>query len=158
MAAEAFKIHDDMIFKLSHRRSPSEVKLRSMEWAIVTQLNGEKTVSEIGELLSLEPPETLAMFNRLMREGLLELVGLPEKDPYVPTLLLTQIEYEYTVFVGPIANIILSDTLADLRKGRQNLEKKQLPFLVELLGLEIRNEDKLFDFQKLMLKKIKGFV
>ena len=158
MAAEQFRIHEDMIFRLSQRRSPSEVKLRSMEWAIVTQLNGEKTVGEIGEQLSLEPTETIAMFNRLMGEGLLELVGLPEKDPFVPVASLDEIEYEYTVFVGPVANIIMNDTLGELRRSRQNLERKQVALLIELLSLEISSDDKRRDFQRLMLNKIKGLV
>lgn len=158
MTTEQFKIHEDMIFKLSQRKSPSEVKLKSMEWAIVTQLNGEKSVGKIGETLSLNPTETLVMFNRLMEEGLLELVGLPEKDPYTPEALLDEIEYAFTVFVGPVSSILIEDTLTELKRNRKNLETKLVALLVELLSLEITSAEKRYEFQKQMLSKIKGLV
>lgn len=158
MLPERFRIHEDMIFKLSHKRSPSEVKLKSMEWAIVTQLNGEKTVAQIGEILSLNPDETHSMFTRLMEEGLLELVNVPERNPFVPDEIFDEIEYQLTYFLGPVAGIIVDDTLTELKRNRKNMEKKQLAFLVELLTLEISSEEKRFEFQKRMLNKIKGIV
>lgn len=152
------QIHEEMIFRLSPRRSPSEVKLKSLEWAIVTQLNGEKTVAQIGETLALSPEETRAMFVRLMKEGLLDLVQVPEQNPYVPAEIFEELEYQLTFYVGPVATILLEDTLTELKRNRENLEKRQLPLLVELLTLEISSDGKKHEFQKQMLKKIKGLV
>jgi hypothetical protein len=152
------QIHEDMVFKLNNRRSPSEVKLKSLEWAIVTQLNGEKTVGQIGETLSLSPEENRVMFARLMREGLLELVQGPEEDPHIPVEIIEELEYQFTYYLGPVASLVLEDILTELKRNRENLEKKQLPLLIELLSLEISNEEKKHEFQKQMLKKIKGLV
>lgn len=152
------QIHESMVFKLSNRRSPSEVKLKSLEWAIVTQLNGEKTVAQIGEILALSPEENRAMFVRLMREGLLDLVEAPEHNPYVPAEIFEELEYQFTYYVGPVASIILEDMLVELKRNRENLEKRQLPLLVELLTLEISTDEKKHEFQKKMLNKIKGLV
>lgn len=152
------QIHEAMVFKLSNKRSPSEVKLKSLEWAIVTQLNGEKTVAQIGEILALSPEENRAMFVRLMKEGLLDLVQAPEQNPYVPAEIYEELEYQFTYYVGPVASIILEDTLVELKRNKENLEKKQLPLLVELLTLEISTDEKKHEFQKKMLNKIKGLV
>jgi hypothetical protein len=149
------QIREEMVFKLSNQRSPSDVKLKTLEWAIVTQLNGEKTVAQIGEILSLSPEENRVMFVRLMREGLLELVQAPEEDPHVPPEIFEELEYQFTYYLGPVASIILEDILIELKRTRESLEKKQLPLLIELLSLEISNEDKKHEFQKQMLKKLR---
>ena len=153
--SENFRIHQDMVFKLSPRRSPSEVKLRSMEWAIVTQLNGEKSVAQIAEILALNPEETEVMFSRLMHAGLLELVKMPEKNLFVTSDIFEEIEYQFTYYVGPVASILIEDLLADMKRNRSNIERKQLPLLIELLSLEISDEEKRHQFQKEMLKKMK---
>lgn len=156
MRSDPVQITEEMVFKLSRKRSPSEVDLRSFEWAIVTQLNGEKSVKQIGDTLALEPRETIAMFKRLFDEGLLELVHIPESDPFIPSELFAEIEYEFTYFVGPIAAILLEDQLAEFKRSRENLDRRQFPLLIELLSLEITNTEKKHEFQKRMLKKIKG--
>ncbi len=153
---EPIRIHQDMVFKLSPKRSPSEVKLRSMEWAIVTQLNGEKSVAQIAEILALNSEEVEVMFSRLMAAGLLELVRMPEKEAFISPDLFEEIEYQFTFFVGPVASILIEDLLADLKRTRSKIEKKQVPLLIELLSLEISDEEKRHQFQKTMLKKIKG--
>lgn len=152
------QIHETMVFKLGNKRSPSEVKLKSLEWAIITQLNGEKTVGQIGEILALSPEENRAMFVRLMKEGLLDLVKAPEQNPYVPAEIYEELEYQFTYYVGPVASIILEDMLVELKRHKENLEKRQLPLLVELLTLEISTDEKKYKFQKKMLNKIKGLV
>ena len=66
MAAEnnhRLEIRDDMVFKVNSQKSPSSVKLRSLEWAIMTQLNGEKSVAQISEILALNPVETLSLIH-----------------------------------------------------------------------------------------------
>lgn len=153
-----FEIREDMVFKVNKNKSPSGVKLRSLEWAIITQLNGEKSVAQVGETLALNPLETNAMFNRLMEEGLLELVGSPDKDPYVSPDVLDDLEYKFTIYVGPIASIILDDLLGELKRNRENLELGQLPLLTELISHEISSEDKRHEFRKQMLQKIKGLI
>lgn len=150
-----FPIHEKMVFKLSNKRSPSEAKLRSLEWAIVTQLNGEKTVGQIGEVLALNPDETNEMFERLLEEGLLELIETPDDNPYIPEEMLEDIEYQLTYHIGPVASILIDDLLEELKRSREKLDRKQLPLFVELLSLEISNVDKREVFQKQMLKKVK---
>ncbi len=151
---KAIDIQGDMIFRLSRKRSPQEVKLKSLEWAVVTQLNGEKTVEQIADILALSEEETQEIFSHLMNEGLLELVRAPEEATFIDPQLLSDLEYQLKLHVGPVASVILDDALAELHKSRQNLERKFLPVLVEILSQEISNPRKRREFQKYALIKI----
>ncbi len=148
------KIEDDMIFRLSHKRSPGEVKLKSLEWAVVTQLDGEKTVEIIAEILALSEEEKTAIFSHLLQEGLLEYVGVRQSKTYVDSKLLDDIEYQYTLYMGPVAAVIMDETLELLHRDRSNLEVHQLSTLVELLAMEINNPQKQYQFKSDMLPKL----
>ena len=151
-------IHDDMVFRVSSKRSPSEMKLKSLEWAIVTQLNGEKRVSQIGEILALNNDETHELFERLEKAGLLELVENSGNDPYVSAELFAEVEYRLTYYLGPVAAILIEDMLRELKRSKANLDKRQLPQLMELLAMEISSPEKRIEFQREMLQKLKGLI
>ena len=156
--ANGSPIREDMIFKLSSKRSPSEVKLKSLEWAIVTQLNSEKTVGQIADILALNMDEARVLFTRLMKEGLLDPVDNQTNAERVPASVIDDLEKQFTFHVGPVASIVLEDTLAEFKRHRENLEIRQFPLLIELLTLEISNLDKRYEFQKRMLEKIRGMM
>ena len=146
----------NMIFRLTNKRSPKEVSLKSLEWAVITQVNGEKTVAQIGETLALNQVELEEIFSRLVSEGLLEFVESKQPDTSPSPAFIKELERQFKLCVGPIADIILNDTLAELKTSRQYLEKEQIPLLVELLSLQISSEKKRTEFQKEMLIEIKG--
>ncbi len=148
------KIEDDMIFRLSHKRSPGDVKLKSLEWAVVTQLDGEKTVEIIGEILALSEEEKISIFSHLLQEGLLEYVGQRQSKSYVDAQLLDDIEYQFTLHMGPVAAVIMDEVLDQLGRDRTNLEIHQLSTLVELLSLEITNPQKQKAFKEEMVQKL----
>ncbi len=158
MSVAGITIHDNMVFRVNSKRSPSEMKLKSLEWAIVTQLNGEKSVSQIGEILALNMDETHELFERLEKAGLLELVESNGNDPYVSAELFSELEYRLTYYLGPVAAILVDDMLRELKRSRANLDKRQLPQLVELLTMEISNDEKRIEFQREMLQKLKGLI
>lgn len=150
------KLNSAMIFRLSSKRSPKEVSLKSLEWAVITQLNGEKTIGQIGEILTLNQNEALQIFSRLFSEGLLEFVKTQSEDHSPAPVFLETLERQFKLYVGPVADIIVNDTLAELKTSREYLEKNQIPMLVELIGYQISNEKKRAQFQKEMLIEIEG--
>ena len=154
MTSEA-PIKTNMIFRLSNQRSPGEVSLKSLEWAVVTQLNGEKTVRRIGEILSLSDNEVLQIFSNLLDEGLLEYVRTEDSDNAPSAAFIGKLERQFKMYVGPVAEIIINDTLTEMKTSRQYLEKTQIPFFVEVLSLQISSQKKRIQFQKDMLNEIK---
>lgn len=149
------RVENNMVFKLSNQRSPKEVNLRSLEWAVVTQLNGEKTVGQIGEILALSDDELQQIFFNLITEGLLEFVESEGSDNSLSPAFVNNLERQFKLYVGPIADIIINDTLNELKTSRQYIEKGQIPFFVELLSLQISNARKRAQFQRDMLNEIR---
>src|SRR5205085_3926657 len=63
------------IYRLAARPS-SEIQLRAEDWSVLTQLDGEKTVSDIAEISGLNELFTSKVICRLYELGLLELVAV----------------------------------------------------------------------------------
>lgn len=149
-------IIDKMIFHLSKDRSPKDANLKSLEWAVITQVNGNRTVGQIGEILALEAEELQRIFKKLIGEGLLELSGVQGNSNTISQDFIKFLEKQYTLFVGPMATIIMNDTLGEMKLTREALDKDRLPYLVELLCLDISSEKKRLAFQKVVLKEFKN--
>ncbi len=149
------EIHDDLIFIVNEEKTAPPEHLRSLEWAILTQLNGERTVGEIGEILSLDPEETVHLFQRLLKLGAIVLSQLHQMDHVVPEDVFEDLEYQFTYSLGPVAGIVLEDALATLKHSRETLKKRDFPQLIELLSLEIANRQKRHEFQRHMVDKLK---
>jgi hypothetical protein len=152
------KVEANMVFQLSNKRSPKEVNLRSLEWAVVTQLNGKKTVGQIGETLSLSSDELQQIFFNLINEGLLDFVKAEEIDNSTSPAFIKELERQFKLYVGPVADIIITDTLTELKTSRQYIEKSQIPFFIELLSTQISSEKKRIQFQRDMLSEIKEVI
>ncbi len=149
------EIRENQVFRLSHRRSPKEVKLLNLEWAVITQLDGEKTVKQISEILALSDSETGEIFNKLYEEGLLDFVSKSTKEVYVSSELFKELKHELTLLVGPVADIIVNDVLKQMRRTSREFEKEKLPILIDLLANQIGDGYKKIVFQKNIYSKVR---
>ncbi len=153
-----FEISDDMVFRLSDRKSPKDVKLRNIEWAVIIQLDGEKTVEQIAEILALSPIEVEDIFSNLLREGLLELVTVSAKKQIVGADVFQDIQQTLRSYVGPIADFLLEDALDKMNKKEQNFDSTSLPTLIELLSIKIDDPEKQLEFQTEIFEKYRDLI
>ncbi|MEJ2051598.1 MAG: hypothetical protein P8Y60_17495 [Calditrichota bacterium] len=91
-----------------------------MEWAVVTQLDGEKTVGQIAENLALNSKEINEILERLGQEDLLELVENSDEDQTIPNEFFNKLNHEMTFLLGPVASIVINDVLETMRKVLNN--------------------------------------
>jgi len=147
-------INTNVIFTLNPEESPKNHKLKSIEWAIITQVNGKNTTSEIAKTLSLTDEEVKIYFSRLIELKLIKILEDNEVVEYIDPEVIKGIEDELVVLVGPVASIILDDILLDMNKTRETLEKSQIGFFVELIKDEIDDEEKKMKFLEIVLPKI----
>ena len=150
---------DNAIFTLSKSKSPSEETLRSAEWAVITQVDGHKTVRDISDLLSLGQDEAAGLFNGLLQKELIELQSMEEEiTEYVPVEFFNSLEAELTKIIGPVAPLILDDTFMEMNTNKDHYLPERIPELIEMLSEEIVDNQKKVKFQQIMLTHLKGMM
>jgi hypothetical protein len=152
------KIDDRMIFVVNSDKSVEDNDLLHLEWAVVSQLDGQKTVRQIAENLSLNATEVEEIFKKLVAEELLVLVSKPDANSIVPSEFLKLINHEMTHLLGPVASVILEDVMEMMRLNKDNIDSRNIPNLVELLTNQIDDPVKQIEFQKNIYPKIKQYI
>jgi len=142
------------LVKLTENAAPREANLRSLEWAVITQIDGKKTVADIAETLSLNSAELDEIFSRLIEENLVEIVGILENRSYITENFFKDVEYSLLLNVGPVAKVLLDDLLTEMNADRRKFPQNLLPLLIEQLSFEISDPAKRFLFMKEMLKRL----
>lgn len=152
------KIENNMIFVLSNERSPEDADLLHLEWAVVSQLDGQKTVGQIAENLALSRTEIEEIFRKLSSQNLLVLVNRSGEDSLVSPEFFKILNHEMTLMLGPVAGIILEDVLEMMRMNRDNFEVQNLPVLIELLTNQIDDPVKQVEFQKNIYNRVRVYL
>lgn len=152
------KIEPKMVFVINPDRSADTGDLLHLELAVMSQLDGQKTVSQIADNLALNPDEVEEIFKKLVSAQILKLVNNSGEDHYLPPDFFKVLSHEMTFLMGPVAGIILEDVLDIMRLGRENFEKRYLPALIDLLTNQIDDPIKQIEFQRNIYPKIKNYV
>ena len=147
-----------MIFVVNADKSVEDNDLLHLEWAVVSQLDGQKTVRQIAENLSLNAAEVEEIFKKLVAEDLLVLVSKPEANNIIPSEFLKMIDHELTHLMGPVASVILEDVMEMMRLSKDNFDSRNIPNLVDLLTNQIDDPIKQIEFQKNIYPKIKQYI
>ena len=149
-------LNKNAVCRLVAGKMPGEVSLNSMEWAVITQIDGERTVAEIARKLSFSLNEALPIFNALLDKGLIEVSEIKSDEiEFVPVSFFNRLEKILIQFIGPVATYVINDTLIELNAQRTKYPKTMVPELIELLSDEISDESKKIEFQKQMLHLLK---
>ncbi len=141
-------IEDSMIFSLNQERTPEDANLMHLDWAVVSQLDGKKTVRQIANNLSLNTREIEEIFKKLVAADLLIPVSKSNENNYLPSDYFKSLIHEMTLLLGPVAGIILEDVLKMMHYSRDNFERYKLPVFIDLLTNQIDDPVKQIEFQK----------
>ncbi len=141
-------IEDGMIFSLNQERTPEDANLMHLDWAVVSQLDGKKTVRQIANNLSLNTREIEEIFKKLVAADLLIPVSKSNENNYLPSDYFKSLIHEMTLLLGPVAGIILEDVLKMMHYSRDNFERYKLPVFIDLLTNQIDDPVKQIEFQK----------
>ena len=152
------RIENNMVFVLNNERSPEEAKLLHLEWAVVSQIDGRKTVGEIAENLALSRTEVEEIFRKLSSQDLLVLINRSREDSLVSAEFFKILNHEMTLLLGPVAGIILEDVLEMMRMDRDNFAVQDLPILIELLTNQIDDPVKQVEFQKNIYDRVRVYL
>ncbi len=148
----------DAVFNISPSGSTSTVSLRPIEWQVLAQVNGERSVVEIGEILELNEFDVARIIYSLTTAGLLhEVVGGGRKFREIADESFFETLSEiYTEIMGPIGPIIIEDEIRLLGEDQSAFPQEKMAELVERISLEIADNKKRADFQKRMVVLLRG--
>jgi hypothetical protein len=152
------KIEQSMVFIVNEEKSAENSDLLHLEWAVVSQLDGRKSVRQIAENLALNANEVEEIFKKLVSDELLVLVNKSEENTIVPPEIFKFINHEMTHFMGPVASIIMEDVMGMLRLNKETLDRRNLPNLIDVLTNQIDDPAKQIEFQKNIYLKIKKYI
>jgi len=140
------------ILRLAAPTNGGEVRLSGADWNILAQVNGVRTIAEIGRRLHLPEAELLAAMGRLAGAGLAEVCDHPDTAPApVPAALLGEIRLAFARLMGPLAPMLVDEAIEDMGEDAEALPRHRLAGLVEALAEQIADEAKRVQFQETML-------
>ena len=148
----------DAVFNISPSGSTTTVSLKPIEWQVLAQVNGERSVIEIGELLELHEFDVARIIYSLTTAGLLHEVvgGRQQFREIADENFFEQLSVIYTEIMGPIGPIIIEDEIRLLGEDRNAFPQEKTAELVERISLEIADNKKRADFQKRMVSHLRG--
>ena len=140
-------------------KSASGLNLRSSEWAVFTQIDGNKSLQEIADILAMTLDDVRKILVRLFDNELID-VFTPRKkeEKFAGEDFFQYLEKTLTAIVGPVAPYVIEDMLTELDYNRDRLPSKDIAELVETISEEISDEEKKIEFLSKMLETIKKMV
>ncbi len=148
--------HSHVICGLTGSKSPTDVTLRSAEWAVITQVDGNKSVDDIAQVLALTEEEAIGLFIGLVEKGLIEIQSTEKpQTKLVDHEFFANLEKELMAVIGPVAPFLIEDTLIEMGEGKDKFMAERIPDLIEMISDEINDGEKKIKFQSVMLNYIK---
>lgn len=145
-----------MVYAFDPEIKDKEIVLKSIQWKILAQIDGKKTIADIAQNTGLGVSDTMKVFYTLVRSGLLreaflsetespyDLVDLPE-TPFIEALRdgLTEV-------VGPIAPHLIRETAQDMGIDLLAEDLEQKAALIETISSRVPSETMSLKFLDIM--------
>ncbi len=143
----------DAVFNISPSGSTNTVSLKPIEWQVLAQVNGERSVVEIGDILDLPEFEVAKIVYSLTTAGLLHEVSDARSvlREIVDDEFFVQLADHFTDVMGPIGPIIIEEEIVLLGEDQAAFPQAKASELVERVSLEIADSAKRAKFQKQMV-------
>ena len=148
----------EAVFNISPSGSTSTVSLKPLEWQVLAQVNGQRSVIEIGEILGLHEFEVAKIVYSLTTAGLMQEVtdATTIFRDIVDEAFFEKLSVSFTEVMGPIGPVIIEDEIQLLGEDRNAFPQDKVSELVERISLEIADNKKRAQFQKEMVSILRG--
>ncbi len=151
-----FLIEPNVVYKKSELKSASGLNLRSAEWMVLTQVNGEQSIQEIAAIVSLSVKDVTRILYKLFQLELIEIYQAEKKEENTLGLsFFSNMEKVLTNIIGPVSPFVIEDILLEINQTRNKFPSVRVAELIELICDEIQDGQKKIKFQSEMLNFIK---
>lgn len=141
--------------QLSPDAPPQPITLQPRDWQIITRVNGRDSVADIAANMRVDEFAVLQTLAPLVAAGLIQIEVAATQAPPVRHTVGFQFFHTLTGAVaaamGPLAEIIIDDCIADMGATRDEFPREMVSALVERVAGEIRDAEKRVTFQQTML-------
>ena len=129
-----------MIFRQVVKNHVKTVSIDSRLLGIFLQLDGKRNVGTVAQKTGLNIGAMREAISDLLEMEIIEQVGRDESS--VDREFLNYLNNQFSRAVGPIADVLIEEEIADMGYQLSNFPISQVPELVDLLAREIRRDEK----------------
>lgn len=138
-----------LYFRKRMRKDPQTVSLDADMIRLLLVIDEHKSIYQIAAEVEMDAVTFKATLQRLLEQGLIEAV--PKKIPLLDKTFLHTVRLNLSRAIGPMAQIILDDTVAEMRLDPSGIPVNQAADLINHLALEIPDENTRIQFKKAMI-------
>jgi hypothetical protein len=143
-----------LIYKRVLRKDLGEFSLDSRMLNILMELDGKKSLQVLSQRLGMSMAEIRGAMQKLANLHVVERIREPGAA-VVPWEFFDYLNAQLSLAVGPIAGILIEDTVVDLGKRISGFPVPLVAELVDLLARQIRRKEKGVAFRQNMVRKMK---
>jgi hypothetical protein len=143
------------IFALSPDSPEGRVSLNGRIWKVLALINGRNSVKDICVTLRAGEFSVAKVLTHLHGRRIIQLVTIvrPIASQHREAFF-DGLESALAQHIGPIAPVIIADTLVEMGKSREYINRNDLPLLVERIGETVEDDEERVQFQGHMLALI----
>jgi predicted transcriptional regulator len=131
------------------RKDSGEISLDADMIRLLIAVDENKSLYQIAEEVDMEKTTVKTTLSKLLEQRLIEPV---KKDiPYLDRAFLEALRVNLSKIIGPIAEILIEDVVAEMNLINSEIPKNQAAELINNLSLEIPEEKDRLEFKKSML-------
>jgi type II secretory pathway predicted ATPase ExeA len=137
--------------------------IEEKQWGVLALCNGMRSVSEVAAILGRNEVEVWRTISDMVGMGVLEKAKAgsvraqkPRVKATVDSEFFATVETELKKVVGPIARVIMNDTLEDFGESRGAFPKDRVKAFVQTVGEQIADEQKRDAFGRAMQLALLG--
>jgi|MTBAKSStandDraft_2_1061841.scaffolds.fasta_scaffold141955_1 hypothetical protein len=142
-----------LVFRRVMREDAGEISFDSKMLATFMELDGRKSLAAVarntGQKMSALRESVAKLLRLKLIEPVTSAISLVDSD------FLDRLKRELSLAIGPLAEIVIEDGAGDLGHDLSRFPSQRAAELVELIGREIKREDKRVVFVQKMVAVIK---
>jgi hypothetical protein len=143
-----------LIFKRVVKEDAGEITFDPRMLATFMELDGKRSLADVARNTGQKMSVLREAIKKLLRLKLIEPVNTGLS--FLDTDFVDRLKKELSLAVGPLAEIVIEDAAADLGHDLVRFPTRRAAELVELIGREIKREEKRILFVQDMVNIIKG--
>lgn len=142
----------EAIFALCPEAQDGRVTVNGKLWKVLALVNGRNSVKEICLSLKANEFSVSRVLAYLANRQIIKMVSAQKPlEPALTKEFMGQMEELLAAQIGPIAPVIIQDTLGEMGKNLDYLNREDLPVVVERISELIEEEPARIEFQRAML-------